>query len=128
MICGFFCILKGEEFSLHIDGRGFVGKGREEMLHFGEKLGEGCALRGRQFDSFPFWSRIATYLGKESLNPSPCEEGFVGRDIYSYAFRGEEKLKLLPIVGKDLRGKIAVHIKGKNPKLFSIVGRICVEG
>ena len=32
--------------------------------------------------------QLSPLKGEESLNPSPCGEGFVGRD--SYAFRGED--------------------------------------
>ena len=47
----------------------------------------------RQFDSFPMWGRIyreGKYCikGEESVTPSPCEEGFVGKD--SCAFMVEE--------------------------------------
>ena len=63
----------GKNPSIHIDGRGFVGKGSIAFLWGRGKLGKG-ALQGKKLDSFPRWSRIVLYLG------------------YSYAFRGEEKL------------------------------------
>ena len=43
-----------------------------------------------------------------------CEDG------YSYAFRGEDKLYNSFPVGRDLQGRIAVHLSGRNLNYFPL--------
>ena len=102
---------------LHFEGGRIlpsVGKGR--VAFWGEaEPGEGCTLnmRGRKYDSFPVWGRLAFIFGEESFTPSPlriilvlilgeeslgvamhlevkrltsspCEEGFTGKDSCAF--------------------------------------------
>ena len=117
----------GRIILLHIDGRGFVGKG--SVAYFGKRLGKDALRQGkhdsfpvwlcisgeRKLDSFPMWSRpwcvLREIRGKKALWKRICHMGKdsnVERD--SYAVRGEEKAWILPHVGKHLQGRIAMHL------------------
>ena len=65
-----FCIFfwgGGKNPSLHIDGRGFVGKSYGCIL--GRSWGRMHFEEESLIGSFPMWSRIATYSGERKLNP-----------------------------------------------------------
>ena len=138
--CVGFAFWRGTNPYLHIDGRGFVGKG---SIAFWGEAREGCILRKKTWllpyvgtDSCAFQGeeafgippppppvkdnhvfsgkkvqilssgegfvgiRLAIHLERAWLAPSPCGEGFTGKD--SHAFKG-----------KDFWGRIAVHLKRK---------------
>ena len=145
-----FCILKGEEsFRTYRWGR-IYGEGQRCSLGRSEKLGKD-ALWGRKYDTFPVWGRIAFHFRgkkawllphvvmdshifrrKEAINPSPCREGFMGKDSCALMGRNlisfplwwegcvgndsctfKEEESLTPHVGKDLWGGIAMHLERK---------------
>ena len=62
------------------------------------------------------WGRI---YREESLNPSPCEEGFVGMDIATHLEVKTNFITHSPS-GKDLQGRIAVHLRRRNRNSFPL--------
>ena len=107
----------GEESFSTYKWRGFVGKGR--IAFWKDDFEEAS------YPLISVWERIALHFREKRLTPSlPLAEkdlshgeGFVKRD--SYAFRGEEKAWLIPHVGKDLQGRIAMHLR-ENPHSFPL--------
>ena len=70
------------------------------------------------------WGEVAekdsfALQGEESLTPSPCGEGFVGRDSCAFIFRGKRKFDSFPI---------ALYFCARQFDSFPMWGRISREG